>query len=75
LVKKAPSHPYACGELEHGFALSTTSKAFANIAALFTNSFAFAFCINPFVLSCIGYLGFFTKLFDECFISIMMFRV
>jgi hypothetical protein len=24
-VKKAPSHSYACSELEHGFALSTVS--------------------------------------------------
>jgi hypothetical protein len=26
-VKKAPSHPYACGELQHGFALSTVVLA------------------------------------------------
>ena len=24
LVKKAPSHPYACGELQHGFEPSTS---------------------------------------------------
>jgi hypothetical protein len=27
LVKKAPSHPYACGKLEHGFAPSTAGSA------------------------------------------------
>jgi hypothetical protein len=38
---------------------------FQTLLTLFTNCFAFAFYINPFVLSCICYLGFFAKLFDE----------
>jgi hypothetical protein len=36
-VKKAPSHPYGCGELQHGFALST--------------HWFDCFCANPSVVS------------------------
>jgi hypothetical protein len=47
-------------------------KPFSNIVDPFHEPLAFAFYINPFVLSCIGLLGFFVKLFDECFISMIM---